>query len=78
MHITDKEVDAAAKAIGNRHLSNTGVPFPFQACRNDARAALEAVLEPTQFWTDSEGTRVAMARTDECPRPLYALKEPQP
>lgn len=42
--ITDAAVEAGASAISARHLSNTGVPFPIKACRDDARVALEAAL----------------------------------
>lgn len=50
LKVPDAAVEAAAQAISKRHLSNTGVPFPISACRDDARAALEAglaaMLEP--------------------------------
>ena len=44
--VDDAMVERAAIAISNRHLSNTGVPFPIKACRDDARAALTAALKP--------------------------------
>ena len=76
MHIPDEAVEAAVDALTNAW----GDAYYNQAA---IRAALSAALpiilgKPTGFWIDADKTRVAMARTDQCPLPLYALKEPQP
>jgi hypothetical protein len=42
--ITPEMVERGAKAISNRHTSNTGVPFPAEACRDDAAACLQAAI----------------------------------
>ena len=42
--VTDEAIERAAQAISNHHLSNTGVPFPIEACRGDARIALNAAF----------------------------------
>lgn len=42
--VPDWVVEVAAETISKRHLSNTGVPFPIAACRDDARAAIIAAL----------------------------------
>lgn len=60
IEIPESVLEAAAQAISRRHLSNNGIPFPISACRDDARAALQAalaeMLEPVGFTTPMQVT----------------------
>jgi hypothetical protein len=44
IEVPDWVVEIGAEAISKRHLSNTGMPFPIAACREDARSAITAAL----------------------------------
>lgn len=45
IEVDEAMVERAAQAISRRHLSNSGVPFPVEMCRGDARVALYAALK---------------------------------
>jgi len=85
--VPDWVVEVAAEAISKRHLSNTGVPFPIAACRDDARAALAAALGAWVVPIGQAGTMpgtagftMAVFKTIDVgvAQPLYTLRQEKP